>query len=278
MNLETILRRNVELQPWAEGEKIPWNDPDFSRRMLREHLSQQHDAASRRAPKIRRQAEWMQRKLLPQAPARILDMGCGPGLYAAHFSRMGYSVMGVDFSPASIEYARSQSLPNCEFILNDLRLADFGNGYDLAMFIFGEFNVFRPAEAQQLLEKACAALKPGAKIVLEVSTYDAIEQLGNQPSTWYSSNAGLFSDQPHLCLMESFWDEAQSVATERFFIVDAASGGVTRYAASTCAYEEEQVVAMLEKAGFKSVQVYPSLTGQPDPDQPDDFFVPVGQK
>jgi hypothetical protein len=33
-------------QPWVEGDNIPWNDPDFSCRMLKEHLSQDHDALS----------------------------------------------------------------------------------------------------------------------------------------------------------------------------------------------------------------------------------------
>ena len=31
---------------WGGQYKIPWNDPDFSRRMLREHLSQEHESAS----------------------------------------------------------------------------------------------------------------------------------------------------------------------------------------------------------------------------------------
>ncbi|MBW7996213.1 MAG: hypothetical protein FVQ81_06515 [Candidatus Glassbacteria bacterium] len=32
---------------WSGQYKIPWNDPAFSRRMLIEHLSQEHDLASR---------------------------------------------------------------------------------------------------------------------------------------------------------------------------------------------------------------------------------------
>ena len=49
MNLLDLLQRTSPPAPWAEGDKIPWHDPDFSRRMLREHLSQAHDAASRRS-------------------------------------------------------------------------------------------------------------------------------------------------------------------------------------------------------------------------------------
>ena len=48
MNLKDIVHRNQNPDPWAEGDNIPWNDPGFSARMLAEHLSQAHDAASRR--------------------------------------------------------------------------------------------------------------------------------------------------------------------------------------------------------------------------------------
>ena len=44
-NLLDLIRREAAPEPWAEGEKIPWDDPGFSRRMLEEHLSQAHDAA-----------------------------------------------------------------------------------------------------------------------------------------------------------------------------------------------------------------------------------------
>lgn len=41
-----MINRTKIPEPWSEGEKIPWNEPAFSERMLKEHLSQNHDAAS----------------------------------------------------------------------------------------------------------------------------------------------------------------------------------------------------------------------------------------
>ena len=57
MNLRDIADRNPQPEPWVEGEKIPWNDPAFSERMLAEHLCQAHDAASRRKEKIEKHVE-----------------------------------------------------------------------------------------------------------------------------------------------------------------------------------------------------------------------------
>ncbi|GAB4495070.1 MAG: class I SAM-dependent methyltransferase [Anaerolineales bacterium] len=277
MNLQTIIERSQTLTPWAEGEKIPWNDPDFSRRILKEHLSQAHDAASRRKTKIKKHVKWIHEFVLAQTTSTILDLGCGPGLYCAELARLGHSCRGIDFSPASIEYAVNHSPETCSYTLGDVRTEKFGRGYDLILFIFGEFNVFTPADARKILQKAWGALKPGGKLLLEIHTVDAVEQMGNQPSTWYSTPSGLFSDKPHLCLMESFWDEEQTVATERYFIIDAETAQVTRLASSTKGYDEAEMTAILTETGFSGVEIHPGLTGKPSREA-DDFYVVIAHK
>ncbi len=276
MRLLDLLHRDPEPRPWAEGEKIPWDDPDFSRRMLKEHLSQRHDAASRRTPLIKKHVAWIHEHLLGGQPSRVLDLGCGPGLYSARLATLGHACRGIDFAPASIAYAVKHAPEACSYTLGDLRTTDFGSGYGLAMLIFGEFNVFKPADARLILRKAFEALDPGGKLLLEVSTIDALYESGNQPATWYTAKNELFADAPHLCLMESFWDDEQHVATERYYIVDLTSGEVTRYASSSQAYEREEFVAMGRQAGFREVTFYPSLTGSAS--TPDGMIVIVMQK
>ena len=280
LDLMEVVKRNRRPEPWAEGEKIPWNEPGFSRRMLHEHLSQQHDRASRRAIVIRKHVDWIHREVLSGRPARILDLGCGPGLYTSQLAKLGHECTGVDFSPASIEYARESARAaglQCSYQQMDIREADFGSGYDLVMFIFGEFNVFTPKDAKRILAKACAAIQPEGSLLLEVHTFDVIHQMGLGSSTWYSSEFGLFSDRPHLCLQEYFWEKSRSVATERYIIVDAQTGRVTRYASSTQAYTQDQYLNTLQECGFQDIVFYPSLVGTIDPAQ-SDFFVILARK
>ena len=63
MHLVDLVSRDPRPAAWAEGDNIPWNDPAFSERMLREHLSQDHDLASRRLATIDRQVDWIHRHL-----------------------------------------------------------------------------------------------------------------------------------------------------------------------------------------------------------------------
>ncbi len=263
MKLEQILNRTNPPIPWSEGDNIPWNDPDFSRRMLEEHLSQSHDAASRRYPIIDGQVGWIHSEVLRNAPARILDLGCGPGLYANRLASMGHHCTGIDFSPASVAYARETAAPTATFVEGDLRTTDFGDGYDLIMQIYGEFNVFAPAQALEILRRAAAALAPGGQLLLEVSTYAAVRAMANPRRYWYSAPSGLWSDRPHLCLQEFFWDETAQAATTRHLIVDAESGATQQWSCSYQAYTDEAYRSVLTQAGFTRVSLLDGLGGAP---------------
>lgn len=264
MKLLDVVRRESVPKPWAEGEKIPWDDPDFSRRMLNEHLSQEHDAASRRFEIIDSHVRWIHDQVLKGNPTRILDLGCGPGLYTNRLARLGHRCVGIDYSPASIAYAKEQAEEEgleCTYIQQDIRTADYGDGYGLVMLIFGEFNVFRPEEARGILEKAYRALAPNSFLLLEPHTFEAVLKIGEQPSSWYSAEEGLFSDEPHFCLRENFWDAEDNVAIERYYIINAVTGEVTRHSASTQAYMDDQYRSLLVDCGFGEVEFYLSLDG-----------------
>ena len=91
---------------WRGDYKIPWDDTEFSRRMLVEHLAQEHDLASRRTEWMDKQVAWIHDHLLGREPARLLDLGCGPGFYSHRLAARGHHFRGIDFGPASIEYAQ----------------------------------------------------------------------------------------------------------------------------------------------------------------------------
>jgi len=258
LNLLDVIYRKVVPTPWVEGEKIPWSDPDFASRMLCEHLSQEHDAASRRFEIIDSHVSWIHDQVLEGKFTRVLDLACGPGLYANRLAGLGHRCVGIDFSPASIAYAQQQAMEkglSVAFIQEDIRTAAYGDGYGLVTLVFGEFNVFRPAESRVILEKAYQALVPGGLLLLEPHTFEAVRKIGMQPSTWHTAKQGLFSSAPHFCLQENFWDADAKVAIERYYIIDAATGEVVRHSASTQAYTDDAYRALLAECGFAEVEI-----------------------
>ncbi len=252
--LSALSNRRSPPQPWEEGRTIPWDDPDFSERMLNEHLSQEHDHASRRSEIIDQHVEWIHEQLMDRQPGKILDLGCGPGFYTSRLAVRGHHCTGIDISPASIRYAKQsakQTGLECHYIQSDLRHTHFGSECDLVMMLFGEFNVFTPSEGKEILQKSWQALKIGGRLLLEISTYESVKEIGSQLSSWYTASSGLFSPDPHIVFQECFWDSAKSVATERYYIIDLETSALSQVSSSQQAYQDNEFLDLIEECGFK---------------------------
>lgn len=247
--------------PWRDGANLPWDDPDFSERMLAQHLDSSHGAASRPLREIRAQVQRMTGWLGLAPGGRLLDVTCGPGLYAAEFARRGVAVTGIDFSPASIAHARElcKGLP-CQFIQGDVREMDFGGGdFDAAIYLYGQFTVLRPEESAAVLRRIRAALRPGGRLLLEVLESDRFDK--RDSSWWFTDRGGLWGDFPYLHLGERAWDPEQGAAVERFHILNLETGEMQVYGLADQAYTVEQMTQMLDGAGFRPVELHPAWDG-----------------
>jgi SAM-dependent methyltransferase len=261
-----LIDRTAVPAPWSEGDNIPWDDPEFSERMLAEHLSQEHELASRRGETIDLQVAWILSQALEDRPGRVLDLACGPGLYTSRLAHKGCTCVGRDFSPASIRHATENAAAEglgCTYHHADVRVGDFGSGFDLVMMIYGQLNVFPRDRGRQILQNAHRALRPGGTLVLEVQSEAQIRKGGQSPASWYSASAGLFSAGPHVVLQENFWDDEARAGTTRFLVIAGQTGQVSSYALSNEAYGEAELTDAVVQAGFTDTQWFPSLIGKP---------------
>jgi SAM-dependent methyltransferase len=246
--------------PWTGAWKLPWDDPAFSRRMLAEHLTQDHDLASRRLEWIHRQVAWIHHHLLAARPASILDLACGPGLYSHRLSALGHHCRGIDFAPASINYARrfNPHPSRCEFVLGDLRRIPYGGPYRLAMLLYGEMNVFSPGEILAILQAARASLLPShGALILEVQAPEAVERAGRAGPFEEHLPSGLFSDHPYHCLTENQWLPEHQVAVQTYTIRPEA-GPPRVYRNTTRAWTDAALAGLLHAAGFRQISLQPA--------------------
>lgn len=262
-----IYRRSQPPVPWRDGVNLPWDDPLFSERMLREHLDQSHGAASRQQPELLRQVDWLWTHLDLRSGCQILDITCGPGLYAVELARRGARVTGIDFSPASIRYARALAAEQgvdhrCSFIQADVRTAlpdQAGSNFDAALFLYGQLAVFTRAEAAQLLQGAAAALRAGGRLAIELLDFERIDK--SSSTWWFTDDTGLWGDTPFLNLGERTWDEEQRASIDRFYVIELQSGELQEIGLSDNGYEAEEMVALLRSSGFDQAQAYPAWDG-----------------
>lgn len=260
MKLIDLFEKKPRRRKYWDGKyKIPWDEPGFSKRMLREHLTQDHNRASRRLEIIDQHVEWIHSEVLGSKPSRILDLGCGPGFYTRKLAALGHKCVGIDFGPASTDYAVRYAPRDgsCTYTLGDIRTEEYGDGFDLIMMIFGEFNAFSKKEAETILTEAHASLDPGGQLLVEAHTFETVRRIGMTPGSWYRAGAGLFSDKPHICLIENVWDEKARVAASEFVVIDAATYEVERYRNTLQAYTSDGYSSILKWAGFSRHELAP---------------------
>ena len=104
--------------------------------------------------------------LLPQPPARLLDLGCGTGWTSAFFARRGYAVTGQDIAPAMIESAVQNrtryEAKNLDFLVSDYEGLTFREAFDCAVFYD---SLHHAVDEQAALTSAYRALRPGGVLV-----------------------------------------------------------------------------------------------------------------
>jgi ubiquinone/menaquinone biosynthesis C-methylase UbiE len=248
--------------PLTNAKNLPWNDPAFSERMLREHLDESHGAATRIAVERAAQLDWLWSGLALQPGSRVLDVTCGPGLYAVELARRGCLVTGIDFNPAAIAYAKDLALSEgvaarCTFIEQDVRRMNLvATEFDAALFLYGQLAVFTKAEAQTLLNQLALALKPGGKVCIELLNQERVDK--TRTEWWFTDDKGLWGDRPFLHLGERCWHEAEELSVERFFIIHLETGQLTEISLSDQTYAAETMTRMICQAGFTQVEVYPA--------------------
>ena len=246
--------------PWRNGGNLPWNEPEFSERMLREHLDQAHGAASRTEAELAAQLDWFVHKLALKPGSTLYDMTCGPGLYAVPLAQRGCHVTGVDFSPASIRYARELAsqqgvTDRCHFVEQDIRETNYaGAQFDAALFLYGQLAVFPREEAQILLNNTADALGENGRLVIEMLNQERVDK--ENSNWWYTDDTGLWGDTPFLHFGERFWNDAEKRSTERFHILHLETGQLDEIVLSDQTYAIDEMTAMLKAAGFSTVSVY----------------------
>jgi SAM-dependent methyltransferase len=105
-------------------------------------------------------------QLLPQPPARVLDLGCGTGWTSTFLALRGYEVVGQDIAPDMLALARENAkryaTANLQFVEGDYEDLGFENEFDAAMFYDCLHHCDDEAAALKAVHRA---LKPGGILV-----------------------------------------------------------------------------------------------------------------
>lgn len=107
------------------------------------------------------------RPLLPPAPARILEAGCGRGALAAALADLGYEVTGVD---RDAEVAAAAKELGVDVLQADV--SDVSGEYDVVLFTR---SLHHAENLGDLLAHAGTLLAPGGQIIIEEFAWERVD-------------------------------------------------------------------------------------------------------
>ncbi len=129
--------------------------------------------------------------VLPTAPARVADLGCGTGTLSLLLAESGYAVAGLDFSPEMIRRARAKAGHAATFHVADAAEPPLDPAsYDVVLSRHVLWAMPSPAEA---LARWVSLLAPSGRLVLVEGSW--------------STGAGLTADET-LALVRALGREA----------------------------------------------------------------------
>jgi SAM-dependent methyltransferase len=262
LNMELLLKAGEKPDLDTTNEEPFWDDPHISQQMLHAHLNPDLDAASYNHGKIDQIVKWLVSHLELETGAKILDLGCGPGLYCTRFSGYGLEVTGMDYSKNSISYAKEDAKSkglNIQYIYQNYLTMDYSCEFDAIFLIYCDLGALSENDRDLLLQKIYKALKPGGVFIFDAFTRVYLEQC--EKKEWYVSESGFWRPYPHLVLEQVFHYEEDNVFLKRHIIVNG-SGEICSYYLKDYYYSKESITQLLKKHRFLVQDIWSDLTGK----------------
>ena len=255
MIIKQIIKYAKKPELYTPGTAIMWTNKHISEQLLEVHLNEEIDLASRKKSTIEKTTDWILSKV-EKHPLHILDLGCGPGLYAELLAEKGHYVTGIDFSQNSIDYAREHARKKQRSInylnKNYLQLDLDENQFELIILIYTDFCVLQPAERKQLLCNIKKWLKPGGKFIFDVNSDKELDKKIT-PKNWEATEKGFWRELPYLVLSESYLYGDEKVILFQHIVSDE-SGKTEVYRFYTHFFSENDLETELGKNGFSELK------------------------
>jgi SAM-dependent methyltransferase len=190
--------------------------------------------------------------------ARLLELACGTGKHAFELEKLGFHVVGTDYSTDMLACARGAKQRNgsaVQFIEQDMRRLEVGGGpFDAIISLFDSIGYVQTNEALlEVLRGAHGHLRPGGLLVLEF-WHAAAMLRGFDPVRVrrFRSEASEI-----VRISETTLDPERQTASVTYTIFETAADGSTRTLRETQTnryFLVQEMAGWLDRGGFDPVR------------------------
>lgn len=205
----------------------------------------------------RAEADFVERLLQLPPCSKILDVPCGNGRHTLELAARGYSMTGVDFSPAFLDEARSRAADQrlqVTWERMDMRALPWDEEFDGAFCLGGSFGYFDDAGDAAFLQSVARALKPGARFVLDATRVAEIILPNYREREWTQVGEFLF-------LEENRYDHETGRMQTGYTLVR--DGQVEKKTDSVWIPTYREICLLLSTSGFGKCQAFGSFEQEP---------------
>ena len=259
--LEKLMSYLQKPELFAQSTSKFWDDEHISLGMLEAHLNPEFEGATRNHKFVDQSVDWIAKIAPPDQYPKLLDLGCGPGLYAQRFYQKGYNVTGIDFSRRSLEYAGNFAKKN-EYAIcyqyQDYLSISYQSEFDLITLIYCDFCVLSDSDRRILLDKIFNALKSNGKFIVDVTTPNSYKER-EETKNWTYNEGDFWSDKPHLCLNAFYrYDESNTMLNQAVILTE---DSIQSYYLWDHTFTLEELTNDLKEAGFDKIDFYSDVAG-----------------
>ena len=180
-----------------------------------------------------------------------LDVGCGGGWFTRAFSRVGYTVTGLDKSSQMLDFAQAKAIEEGlrgEYILGDIASMKLPKRFDFATAINDCVNYIPKNKLVSAFKNISGALKKGGVFLFDISSPRKFnEKIANTVSV---------DDREEITYL-AFNRVCENEVTMEVTLFSKRADGTYERADETHVqyiYTEEEIIGALEKAGFSLVE------------------------
>lgn len=247
---------------YQQSKKNIWDDMYISKNILKAHLDQNLDSATRKIDFVKKSVDWISTVLPPANYPLLLDLGCGPGIYTERFYHKGYDVSGIDLSSRSITYAKRSACNNrlqIKYFQGDYTKINFCSHYNLITMIYCDFGVLPDTDRRELLIKIYDSLLPEGVFLFDVFTplkYTGIEEVRD----WEVVEEGFWSKEQSLSLHSFYRYDKDNTFLNQYII--ATKSDISLYNIWEHTFTMEELKKDLKEAGFRKINAYGDAAGK----------------
>ncbi len=248
-----------ELRLYSRSDSNIWTDSYIAKNMLLAHLDYENDGASRNLNTVKRTLNWIYS--VSEGKKKIIDLGCGPGIYANLLDKNGYSVTGIDISALSIDYAKKWAEKENSTI--DYRCSNYikdriDGKYDIAICIYCDFGALIPGEQKLFLKNVHKSINKDGFIILDVFG-NGLNRKRKEYRKWeYIDGKDFWSSKPHYLLEESKHFKDLEIWGSRTIVIEEKKK-VKEYIMWDQYYSEDKIKNLLKDNGFLVEEVNDKL-------------------